>query len=117
MQYLTFIRRLAFAIAVACAIALPARPGEMSVMDGYARLIQLHQEWRAFERPPLVNGAPDYTAAAFARRHRELASYRQRLAAIDTANWPVEHRIDHELLRAEMNDAVLHRPVRRVDRG
>ena len=103
MQTLPFIRRLAFAFAATCAIAIPAHSGEMSVTDGYTKLLQLHQEWRAFERPPFVDGAPDYTAATFARRHQELAGYRQRLAAIDTANWPVEHRIDHELLRAEMN--------------
>jgi len=103
MMNLSTLRRLAFAMAAACAFAIPAYSGEMSVIDGYARLLQLHQEWRAFERPAFVNGAPDYTAATFARRHRELAGFRQRLAAIDTANWPVEHRIDHELLRAEMN--------------
>lgn len=103
MKNLSAIRRFAFAIAAACAIAIPAHSGEMSVIDGYGKVLQLYQDWRAFERPPFVNGAPDYTAATFARRHQALADYRQRLAAIDTTNWPVEHRIDHELLRAEMN--------------
>jgi hypothetical protein len=103
MTILSTIRRSAFAMTAACAIAIPAQSGEMSMIDGYARLLQLHQEWRTFERPPFVHGAPDYTAATFARRHQELAGYRQRLAAIDTATWPVEHRVDHELLRAEMN--------------
>jgi len=103
MKNLSMIRGFACAIATACVIAGAAHAGEMSVIDGYARLLQLHQEWRAFERPPFVNGAPDYTAATFARRLEALAGYRQRLKAIDTTGWPVEHRVDHELLRAEMN--------------
>ena len=49
------------------------------------------------------DGAPDYTAATFARRLQELAAYRQRLEAIDTAGWPVEARVDQALVRAEMN--------------
>ena len=34
----------------------------------HADLIELHAEWRAFERPPLKDGAPDYTTATFAAR-------------------------------------------------
>jgi hypothetical protein len=85
------------------AAAGPAQSREMAVIDGYGGLLQLHQEWRAFEQPPQAGGAPDYTAATFARRHGGLAQFRDRLAAIDTANWPVEHRVDYEILRAEMN--------------
>ena len=70
MTILSTIRRSAFAMAAACAIAIPAQSGEMSMIDGYARLLQLHQEWRTFERPPFVRGAPDYTSATFARRHQ-----------------------------------------------
>ena len=65
--------------------------------------MKLFQDWRAFERPPMRDGAPDYTAATFARRLQELAAYRQRLDAIDTTGWPVEARVDHALVRAEMN--------------
>ena len=71
--------------------------------DGYGRLVQLFQEWRAFEQPPALDGAPDYTAATFARRHAQLPSFRQRLEAIDDRKWPVSQRADHALLRAEMN--------------
>ncbi|MGH8722781.1 MAG: DUF885 family protein, partial [Burkholderiales bacterium] len=70
---------------------------------GYEKLVELFQDWRAFERPRLKDGAPDYTAAAFAKRHAELAAFRRRLAAIDTKGWPVETLIDHWLVEAEMN--------------
>jgi hypothetical protein len=96
-------RRLAAAVLASAAIAGPAPAEEASVIDGYAQLLELHREWRAFERPPSLDGAPDYTAASFARRHREAAAFRQRLEAIDTARWPVEQRVDAEILRAEMN--------------
>ncbi len=99
----TFTRRLAAAWTAAFAIAGPAQSGETPVNHDYAALLQLHQDWRAFERPPFANGAPDYSAATFARRHQELARYQQRLAAIDTRQWPVEQRVDHEIVRAEMN--------------
>ena len=32
--------------------------------DGYAKLVALFEEWRAFQRPKVVDGVPDYTARA-----------------------------------------------------
>lgn len=99
----TFVRRLAAALAVTISIAGLAHAGETPMQDSHAALLNLYREWRAFERPPFVNGAPDYTAATFARRHQELAGYQRRLQAIDTADWTIPQRVDHELVRAEMN--------------
>src|SRR5688572_24240599 len=88
----------------AFAIFLPAAsPAENVAAPGYDTLVELFDAWRAFERPPLKDGAPDYTAGSFARRHAELGEYRQRLAAIDTRNWPVEAQVDHRLVGAEMD--------------
>ncbi len=95
--------RSLLALAAAAAIAAPARSAETADTAGYGALLQLFQDWRAFERPPMRDGAPDYTAATFARRLQELAAYRQRLEAIDTTGWPVEARVDQALVRAEMN--------------
>jgi hypothetical protein len=69
----------------------------------YDELVELFEQWRAFEQPPLLAGAPDYTAATTARRHEELAGFRARLDAIENADWPVEHKVDWHLVRAEMN--------------
>jgi hypothetical protein len=84
-------------------LAAPATVAEVARPAGYDALVKLFEGWRAFERPPLRDGAPDYTAATFARRHAELPAWQARLAAIDTAAWPVEARVDHRLVAAEMN--------------
>jgi Bacterial protein of unknown function (DUF885) len=96
------LRRLLPALAAVPLMAPPAL-GQSAAPAGYDKLVQLFEDWRAFERPPLRDGAPDYTAATFARRQQELKSYRDRLEAIDSRNWPVEARIDQSLVRAEMN--------------
>ncbi len=103
MQQLATVRGLVIAVVMTAAGIGPAYPAETAMNDGYGQLVQLFGDWRAFERPPFVDGAPDYTAATFARRHQELGGYRQRLAALDTTGWPVEQRVDLELVRAEMN--------------
>ncbi|HSC06683.1 MAG TPA: DUF885 family protein [Steroidobacteraceae bacterium] len=76
---------------------------EGAMAGNYGQLVKLFADWRAFERPPWRDGAPDYTAATFARRHEELKSYRDRLAAIDPAAWPVQQQVDYHLVRAEIN--------------
>ena len=69
----------------------------------YDELVALWREWRTLERPALRDRAPDYTAAAVARRHNELKRHQQRLAAIDPSGWTREQRIDYALVRAQMN--------------
>ncbi len=69
----------------------------------YADLVALFEDWRQFEKPPLLEGAPDYTAATTARRHHELKAYQARLMAFDVENWPVNQQVDWHLVRAEMN--------------
>jgi len=88
-------------IAALSIAACPA-PGDDS-SNRYDDLLALFAEWRAFEQPPLLDGAPDYTAATFAVRHEELKGLQARLAKIDASSWPVEQQVDHHLVRAEMN--------------
>ena len=71
--------------------------------DSYETLVGLFKEWRVFERPPMLDGAPDYTAKTFARRYELFKKYRQRLDAIDRSTWPVEQKVDWYILLAEMN--------------
>jgi hypothetical protein len=71
--------------------------------NSYEALVQLFEDWREFERPPMLDGAPDYTAATFAKRHAELPEYQARLAAIDTNGWPIDQQVDWHIVRAEMN--------------
>jgi hypothetical protein len=101
MRKFTTIRRLTLAFAIA---SLPlAAHAEDAATPNYETLTALFEEWRAFEKPPAKDGAPDYTAATFERRLKELPALRERLEAIDTGAWPVEARVDQALVRAEMN--------------
>lgn len=87
------------ALARARAGAPRGTPGR----GGHDELVALFHDWRAFEQPPMVGGAPDYTAPTFARRHEALAAYLARLAAIDPGAWPVAQQVDYEIVRSEMN--------------
>lgn len=71
--------------------------------DGYQDLLTLFADWRQFESPPLLEGAPDYTAETFARRYEAFKTFRARLEAIDPAGWPIPQQVDWNLVRAEMN--------------
>lgn len=66
-------------------------------------LLRLFAEWREFEKPPLLDGAPDYTAETFARRYQGFMQLRNRLQRLDWRAWPVPQRIDWHIVRAEMN--------------
>ena len=70
---------------------------------GHDDLLKLFAAWRAFESPPLRDGAPDYTAATFDKRYSAFQALRQRLDAFDINAWPVEQQVDWHLVRAEMN--------------
>jgi hypothetical protein len=69
----------------------------------YDDLVTLFKDWREFENPELLNGAPDYTAASMTQRHLELRAYQKRLNAFDISEWPVSKQVDWHLVRAEMN--------------
>jgi hypothetical protein len=69
----------------------------------YDSLLQLFAEWREFESPPLLDGAPDYTADQFARRRSEFDELRQQLNEFQIEDWPVPQQVDWHLVWAEMN--------------
>ena len=72
--------------------------------DGdYEYLLQLFKDWREFERPPMKDGAPDYSAKRFAAAHKELQKYQERLNDLDIRAWPIEQQVDWHIVRAEMN--------------
>ena len=71
--------------------------------QSYNDLVALFREWRAFQKPHVNAGVPDYRAAAMAAQHTQLARYQQRLRAIDTTGWRVADQVDYHIVRAEMN--------------
>ena len=71
--------------------------------NNYTSLVSLFKEWRAFEKPPLLKGAPDYTALSFNKRGPAFKSLKSRLTGIDTSSLSVEQKVDWILVWAEMN--------------
>jgi hypothetical protein len=98
----SLLKRVLMTLIVTGAIATGVAR-EAATAGSYNDLVRLFADWRAFERPPLRDGAPDYSAATFKQRHAELAGYRKRLDAIKPGGWPVAQQVDYQLLRAEMN--------------
>ena len=69
----------------------------------YAVLVSLFKDWRAFEKPPMRNGAPDYTVESFNKRLPVFKKLQSRLIALDTTAWSIEHKVDWMIVWAEMN--------------
>jgi hypothetical protein len=69
----------------------------------YGDLVSFFGEWRAFQKPKVLDGVPDYGVAAMTAQQRELDSFRRRLEAIDPSGWPVAQQVDYHIVRAELN--------------
>ncbi len=101
MKMLT--QTLTLTLAALFAAAIPSSAQSSPPTGGYQELVALFEEWRAFERPALLDGAPDYSAAAMAEKHRQLKAFQKRLAAIDPSGWPIASQVDYHLVQAELN--------------
>ncbi len=88
-------------ITVLMVIVVPNASGQTNT--DYDELLQLFEEWREFESPPLLDGAPDYTAEQFAVRRDAFLALQARLNTFDISDWPVPQQVDWHLVRAEMN--------------
>jgi hypothetical protein len=93
-----------------CATLLASLPiGGIAAQSGaapdarYRQLTTLFAEWRPFQRPRVVDGVPDYSAAAMARQRLALPVWQARLRAIDTTGWSIAQQVDWHLVRAEMH--------------
>ena len=69
----------------------------------YEELVNLFYEWREFEKPPRLNGAPDYTKKRFKEDHEKFLDLKNRLYAFDISNWNISNQIDWHIIKAEMN--------------
>ena len=69
----------------------------------YEDLVQLFKDWRAFEKPPLLNGMPDYTNATFETRWPEFKTLQTQLHSMDTTGWSIPEQVDYHIVWAEMN--------------
>ena len=71
--------------------------------DNRKTLEILFSDWREFEKPPLLNGAPDYTYQSFNNRIPEFRELRERLNEIDKSMLDTQSKVDWTLIWAEMN--------------
>ncbi|NET31918.1 MAG: DUF885 domain-containing protein [Cyanothece sp. SIO1E1] len=96
---------LVFGMLMACENASTPQEEAPDVpsSDSYEDLVTLFKEWRAFETPPMLDGAPDYTAATFEQRWPEFKKLQAQLQAINYEAWPVAQQVDWHIVWAEMN--------------
>ncbi len=71
--------------------------------SNYSDLISLFKEWRSFENPPVLNGAPDYRKETFDKRLPDFKNLQSKLLTIDTVGWPINQQVDWKIVWAEMN--------------
>lgn len=71
-------------------------------------LLSIFQEFRVLAQPVTSEGVPDYTSERMAETHRRLRLLQERLRSMDPGSWPLDQRVDCELLRAEMNGLDFH---------
>ena len=69
------MRRLLWVLLALLTVS-PLLHADRQAATGYAALTTLFDEWLAFERPAIVNGAPDYSAPAMAQKLNGLKAFR-----------------------------------------
>ncbi|MET4663545.1 DUF885 family protein [Sphingomonas sp. PvP056] len=105
MRHSTRFALLLALLTTTTAVPLQAQepPARTTATPGRPALVALFTEWRRFADAPRVAGVPDYSPAAMARQAAGLATFRQRLAALDRTGWSKADGIDAQLIEAEMN--------------
>nr|WP_298998527.1 hypothetical protein [uncultured Allomuricauda sp.] len=109
MRTNTFILFLLLALFTGCKTKKKERSDEKQTQtlnftsNDYKDLVSLFKEWRSFEKPPLLDGAPDYTRETFEKRWPRFIELQTSLKEIDTTNWPIKNKVDWMIVWAEMN--------------
>ncbi len=98
-----FARVTVAIILMSVPVGFAAATESVDMATSYDDLLVLFADWREFESPPLLDGAPDYTAKQFAARRDDFLQLRERLDAFDIEDWPIPQQVDWHLVRAEMN--------------
>lgn len=75
----------------------------LKAQNSEAILTDMFIQWRKFETPPMVNGAPDYRKVTFDQRISDFKVLQNKLMAIDTSGWSVADKVDWSIIWAEMN--------------
>jgi hypothetical protein len=99
---------LTLAVTFLLATAAPALAAEAAVRapaeaPTHKQLVSLFAEWRTFVSPAIVNGRPDYSAAAMARQAAAIGEWHKRLAEVDRKGWSAAENNDAKLFESEIN--------------
>ena len=86
-----------------CYCSAEKNEADVVASSNYEDLVSLFNEFREFQEPKWVDGAPDFSAAAIEEQRRGLKEFQSRLAAINIDDWPVSQQVDYHLVRGEMN--------------
>jgi hypothetical protein len=99
------IRRHALAITLLAAGSAAALPHPAAAQTDAHRdsLVRLAEALRALRQPQATDGVPDYSAAALARWRTGLDALRARHTALPAGDWSVADRIDHILVRTQLD--------------
>ncbi|SIN98053.1 protein of unknown function [Algoriphagus halophilus] len=75
----------------------------MQPVSSYNELVALFKNWRAFETPPLHEGAPDYRKETFEKRQTEFKKIQTQFSQLDTSGWTIPEQVDYRIVKAELN--------------
>ncbi|NNF49944.1 MAG: hypothetical protein HKN65_08805, partial [Woeseiaceae bacterium] len=74
-------------LACALIVTTPMSHAQAQKNPTYDDLLELFVDWREFESPPLLDGAPDYTTEQFAARQPGFLALRERLDVFQIDEW------------------------------
>jgi hypothetical protein len=103
---LTSNRTILVCVIVACFAV--CHPAVSSAAGGYDDLVVLFNDFREYQEPPISDGLPGFSPAAVDERFSGLSAYQERLAKLNTDDWPIWQQADYHLVRAEMNAVYFH---------
>ncbi len=85
--------------------------GQSTNKETRSELIQLFNDWRNFESPPLVDGVPNYSQNSFDNRWGTFMLLKTKLEGFEKDDWSVQEQVDWYLLWAEMNGYIFNTKI------
>lgn len=86
-----------------CSLLFYGHAMAMQPVSSYNELVVLFKNWRAFETPPLHEGAPDYRKETFEKRQTEFKKIQTQFSQLDTSGWSIPEQVDYRIVQAELN--------------
>lgn len=86
-----------------CSLLFYCHAMAMQPVSSYNELVVLFKYWRAFETPPLHEGAPDYRKETFEKRQTEFKKIQTQFSQLDTSGWSIPEQVDYRIVQAELN--------------